>query len=413
MTILDSDEPEANVTSTSTLKSGTQTLTLTCTDNVGVTKWYFGTSASPAESAFTTISSNTNWSKNDQTVNAAGTYYLVCKDAVGNTSTSTSITYNSYTVSNRLVSTSGNETVYTSANFAQASTNTYIAPSGTTIDLDAIYTVPTNSNSNHFIGVSSGAASTTAATLLTQDPVLSTNTTYTAWFTRNMIIFNYMVRYDETLSASTTANDGTVYTWTTDEDNLVLRSVNGDTPALLTSSYRVGVTKHDLADYNNTKYLNITKPLYSGVASQQWICESGCKTAGQTFSHSNVTANFNNYCDNLETQDCHIIVGVNWTYLTYTIGYTMYNGTLGASAPTSAQYESVIKIDNPTKTVTITGDANGTGATVGSPTSASQTFTGWTANTALTTTTAMYGTTDSNVTTPWSNRTTKVTNVKC
>ena len=38
----------------------------------------------------------------DKTVSASGTYYLFCKDAVGNTSTGVNQVYNSYRVQNML-----------------------------------------------------------------------------------------------------------------------------------------------------------------------------------------------------------------------------------------------------------------------------------------------------------------------
>ena len=97
-----------------------------------------------------------------------------------------------------------------------------------------------------------------------------------------------------------------------------------------------------------------------------------------------------------------------WTVIGYNISYNLQNGTAGSNKPTSAKYDQVVTISNPTKTVTITGDANGTGATItGSPVSKPQTFAGWTysgGNTA----TALYGTASNAVTTSWNNASTKV-----
>ena len=97
-----------------------------------------------------------------------------------------------------------------------------------------------------------------------------------------------------------------------------------------------------------------------------------------------------------------------WTTNSYSISYSLNNGTKGSSAPTSGTYDSVLTINNPTKTVTVTGNANGTGATVGSATSKAQTFAGWTASN-LNTSTAYYGTSSSAVSTKWSSGSTKVT----
>ena len=97
-----------------------------------------------------------------------------------------------------------------------------------------------------------------------------------------------------------------------------------------------------------------------------------------------------------------------WTVIGYNISYNLQNGTAGSNKPTSAKYDQVVTISNPTKTVTITGDANGTGATItGSPAKKPQTFAGWTysgGNTA----TALYGTASNAVTTSWNNASTKV-----
>ena len=91
---------------------------------------------------------------------------------------------------------------------------------------------------------------------------------------------------------------------------------------------------------------------------------------------------------------------------TYNISYTLNNGTSGTNAPTSATYDANVVISNPTKTVTVTGNANGTGATVGASTSSNQTFAGWSSTTIGSN--ALTGTTASNYSS-W-NGTTKTTN---
>ena len=78
----------------------------------------------------------------------------------------------------------------------------------------------------------------------------------------------------------------------------------------------------------------------------------------------------------------------------YNIAYTLNGGTQGANAPTTGTYDQNVVISNPTKTVTITGNVNGTGATVGNPTSSTQTFAGWSSTSIGTT--AQTGSTASN-----------------
>ena len=93
---------------------------------------------------------------------------------------------------------------------------------------------------------------------------------------------------------------------------------------------------------------------------------------------------------------------------TYNISYNLNGGTKGSNAPDTGSYDNIVTINNPTKTVTVTGDANGTGASVGTTTSSSQTFAGWTASN-IDTSIAYYGTSSSSVTTAWSDASTKVT----
>ena len=95
-----------------------------------------------------------------------------------------------------------------------------------------------------------------------------------------------------------------------------------------------------------------------------------------------------------------------WTANTYQIAYTLNGGTLGTNKPNSGTYGSDIQISNPTKTITIIGDANGTGATVGPNTSKAQTFSGWTSTTVGSN--AKTGT-NSNPTTAWTGASTKNT----
>ena len=81
---LDVEAPVGSITSTNN-QASSQTATLTCSDEVGVASYYWGTSSNPLSGDYTSITSTTNLSTT-ATVNAAGTYYLICKDTAGNTS---------------------------------------------------------------------------------------------------------------------------------------------------------------------------------------------------------------------------------------------------------------------------------------------------------------------------------------
>ena len=188
------------------------------------------------------------------------------------------------------------------------------------------------------MGVSEGAASTTAATPSTTAPTLNGNKTYSMWFTRNIIYIRYQLQSGETLTATTTNSDGTAtYNWTKNSDNVIM--VNG---SVASSNYRYNGSSNttiDLANYNNTHYLNITKDGYGAVSGSEWICASGCKTTTQTITHSSTSVNLTNICSaDLTTSDCVIWLKVNWTLKPLWIyyhpnggsvtkdGYTTYNG---------------------------------------------------------------------------------------
>lgn len=82
--IVDKTAPEGSITSNITAGKN-QSVTLEASDNVGVTSYYFGTSASPVSSAYTKVASTKSFSV-DKTISAAGTYYFFAKDSAGNVS---------------------------------------------------------------------------------------------------------------------------------------------------------------------------------------------------------------------------------------------------------------------------------------------------------------------------------------
>ena len=91
ITNIDRTAPTANITSTNTVTTS-QTVTLTCNDASGVNGYYWGTTAPSGAIEYTYITATTSMSVT-KTVNAAGTYYLVCKDIANNRSTVTSKTF--------------------------------------------------------------------------------------------------------------------------------------------------------------------------------------------------------------------------------------------------------------------------------------------------------------------------------
>ena len=318
----DREKPTAEITSTSTLKSASQTATLKCSDSKsGISSYYYGTSAPTSNSTYS------KWSKNEtKTISSDGTYYLSCKDAAGNEKT-TSITYYKYNVINMLQNVTGSG--YTTNNYTQSSTNSYIAPSGTNLTLSSIYTIPDGSSANKFIGISAGKPSTTAATVNKTVPTLTKNTNYTLWFNRNIVYFKFKTN-EGTLTKKTTASDGTVYNWSTNSSGYITRTLNGKTIESL-ASYRYGTNNVDLPNYNNSAYLEIIKSNQAAKSGAEWICESGCTTANKTFSDSEIkNYNTDNIC-NAKNEDCTVVVKVNWTEKPVKIYYNTKGGTINGS----------------------------------------------------------------------------------
>ena len=139
----------------------------------------------------------------------------------------------------------------------------------------------------------------------------------------------------------------------------------------------------------------------TGYTFASWTKDSTTGTAfnvGSTVKNLATSGNINMYA--------------KWNTNTYKIAYTLNNGTLGTNKPTSASYDANVIIDNPTKNLTVTIDANSQGATI-SKTSVTQaqTFSGWTV-TGLNTSTAKTGTSSSSITTAYPGTSTKNTYFK-
>jgi prepilin-type N-terminal cleavage/methylation domain-containing protein/uncharacterized repeat protein (TIGR02543 family) len=381
----DNSAPTAAVTSTENLKVAKQTATIRCTDNTGATAYYWGTNNNPANNLYTTFTSATDKTVQLEIV-SAGTYYLICKDAAGNISNKASKTYYNYTVKNMLNTVDGTVGTYTTSNYAQITSVQYLAPKGTTITPASLYTVPSGSNANKYSGISSGARSTTAATLLTGEIKLDATTTYAIWFGRNIIHFRYQLQSGETFQENVDYNSNT-YAWSKDSNNYMVLSKNDAAATNDFTKYKYGISTINLYNYNAA--LVISKTGYTGKSGAQWTCVSGCASGVTTFTHAEKTiSNSETELCNAKTGDCTIVVKVNWQPNTYTIQYAITDGTLGTKSPTSGTYDTVLQIDNPTR--------------VGYK------FAGWTM-TDGNTSTAKYGTSNTNVNTAWSDANTKVT----
>ena len=113
-------------------------------------------------------------------------------------------------------------------------------------------------------------------------------------------IYSVAVRYN--------VNGGTItpstgsYTWTTDSTGLIYR--NG---SVYEQTIYYGETV-DLADYNNSNYINIDPGELFVSEDEEWICLSGCSTADKIFSQK-TKYNATDFCD-VTSANCTVVVGL-------------------------------------------------------------------------------------------------------
>jgi len=177
----------------------------------------------------------------------------------------------------------------------------------------------------------------------------------------------------------------------------------------LTISYNGnGATSGSVAGTTKVIYLNANSTTTS--SQEVTLAANEFNKTGYTFNNwsdgSKTYAAGAKYNPNLayNATSFSVTMYAQWDANTYNINYELNSGTAGTNKPTSVAYDSTVTISNPTKTATITGNANGTGATIGNATSGNFTFNGWTSST-IDTSTAKY---NSSSWTSW-NGTTKVT----
>ena len=82
--------PSASITSTNTLTTS-QTVTLSFSDDLGVSGYYWGTNRTYSSNMYTSILSTVT--SVTKTISSAGTYYLTAKDTSGNLSSTASVTF--------------------------------------------------------------------------------------------------------------------------------------------------------------------------------------------------------------------------------------------------------------------------------------------------------------------------------
>ena len=145
--------------------------------------------------------------------------------------------------------------------------------------------------------------------------------------------------------------------------------------------------------------ISSTAPTRSGYTFEGWYDSA---SGGMKYYNSNGTS-AKNYDKTSGTA-----LYARWKAITYNLTYNYNGGVKGSSAPTSAEYDKTITINNPSKVFTITIDSNNRGATLSkNSVKANQEFIGWTAS-GINTSTAKYGSSTSN---SWSTTSDKVKDI--
>ena len=148
-----------------------------------------------------------------------------------------------------------------------------------------------------------------------------------------------------TVQTSSTNASGKIYKWKQDSSGVVSRTAaNGSTYSnpFFTLKYGSSTDRDGLPNYNNSKYLNITKTGHNAISGQEWKCLSGCTLNGKVFNQATVYK-ASDFCD-ASKGDCTVTLGVNWVASTYTI-------TLDSQGATSSGTTKVYYQYNTTKTI--------------------------------------------------------------
>jgi len=219
---------------------------------------------------------------------------------------------------------------------------------------------PTNSTATQYYntGWAGDSQNNFGANISTPSYTLPTNT-----FTRTGYTFK---KWAAGSTSGTQYEQGATYTGfkpevleTASQTMYAIWSINSYTVTLTKGTGISGVTGAGTYEYGESVTIDAT--VKTGYTWKEWTGDKPSTTKSYTFT---MPANDVN-------NTAHA------TANTYTIGYTLNGGTKGTNGPTSGTFDSLVTIDNPKKTVTVTGNVNGTSAEVGTATSKAQTFAGW------------------------------------
>ena len=174
---------------------------------------------------------------------------------------------------------------------------------------------------------------------------------------KNEVTIKYHVN-GGSITKNTKSDSNVEYTWTT-TDGYVYK--NG---TLLTTKIKYGeeMDENGLKNYNNSKYLEISKSGYVGSSKNEWKCTSGDCT-DKTYNQNKVY-NASDFCDS-SNGDCTVVLKVNWVSNPPVITFTLKDSTSTATC-TDSITGNVIKTDTKTvgdSTHTLTCENSGVSAT--------------------------------------------------
>ena len=174
-------------------------------------------------------------------------------------------------------------------------------------------TSPSITKANYtVVGWNTNSSATTSSWNVGVEKNISNNSTYYPIVRINKVYIRFNTN-GGTVTGETTTASGNIYKWKTDSNGLISRTnANGSTYSsdFFSIDYGSETASDALPDYNNSKYLKITKTGYSAVSESEWICQSGCTTSGKTYNQDTVYS-ASDFCD-ASTKDCTVVLGVNW-----------------------------------------------------------------------------------------------------
>lgn len=307
--------------------------------------------------------SGSSWSKTFGDGTLSGTTFTV------GTSSGT-LLLNSTTLANPTCTINGGTTkVYNYENTVLTATNSTNYDSGVTLTYQFGYTTTSNGTLGDFVNGTNNTYSVAANSHLgtryygvtvtaTGNGGLTSTCTTTSGSYTEMTFVNARVDFDATTNGGTISGTtplyipygmSTIYTGRTN-------TTVGTIPTATKTGY--DFDGWYTASSGGTKVVNANGTLVASVTG--WTDSSGYWIRMSTSNNQNTNRLY-----------------ANWEVSSYNIDYDYGGGTAGAKSPSTASYDSTVEISNPTKTITVTGNVNNTGAVIGSSTNGVQTFAGW------------------------------------